>query len=144
MKLYTTPLSVLVEDVTVVSSLLSNGSAVVNYEVDVFTTTFGKNVELQLLLNEKFNGTVVQASLSLKECQEPKGCTLTGKGALVVDFPRLWWPWTMRPDDPAFLYQLEVSNISLGPTSYLHPQSLSTCMPLLQVMTIISRMGRAS
>ena len=111
-----------------VSSLLSNGSAVLNYEVDVFTTTFEKNVELQLLLNERNNGTVVQASLPLKECQEPGGCTLTGKGTLVVDFPRLWWPWTMQPDDPGFLYQLEVSNVSLGPTAiFIHSLSPRVC-----------------
>ena len=103
-KLYTTPLSVHVNNVTVVTSLLSNGSAILSYEVDVFTTS-SSGVELRLYLKEKEGGAVVQGSLTLSGCQD---CVVTGKGQLLVMKPRLWWPWTMNQDDPGYLYQLEV------------------------------------
>ena len=106
MKLYTTPLSVHIDNVTLVTSLLPNGSAVLSYEVDVFVSDSGP-VELQLILNEKEGGTVVLASLQLPGCQSTP-CVLTGKGDLLVNTPRLWWPWTMEPNDFGYLYQLEV------------------------------------
>ena len=108
MKLYTTPLSVHVDNVSLVTSLLANGSALLSYQVEVFTSGSG-GVELQLSLKEKEGGSVVGASLQLSGCQKvPSGCVVTGKGQLVVDNPRLWWPWTMNPGDPGYLYQLEV------------------------------------
>ena len=106
MKLYTTPLSVHVENVTLVTSLLANGSAVLSYEVDVFASGSG-TVELQLTLKEREGGSVTGASLQLPGCQGTP-CVLTGKGQLLVDSPLLWWPWTMNPDNPGYLYQLEV------------------------------------
>ena len=108
-KLYTTPLSVHVDDVTVVSSLLGNGSAVVTYKVDVFTSGTGQ-VELHLSLEERQGGPVAEDSLLLPNCPQPGGCVVTGKGQLVVKTPRLWWPWTMSPDDPGYLYTLEVGS----------------------------------
>ena len=108
-KLYTTPLSVHVDDVTVVSSLLGNGSAVVTYEVDVFTSGTGQ-VELHLSLEERQGGPVAEDSLLLPNCPQPGGCVVTGKGQLVVKTPRLWWPWTMSPDNPGYLYTLEVGS----------------------------------
>ena len=107
-KLYTTPLSVHVDDVTVVSSLLSNGSAVVDYKVNVSTSSSG-SVELHLSLEEKQGGSVVDASLTLPGCQRPGRCVVTGAGQLLVETPRLWWPWTMNPDDPGYLYTLKVT-----------------------------------
>ena len=113
MKLYTTPLSVHVDNVSLVTSLLANGSALLSYQVEVFTSGSG-GVELQLSLKEKEGGSVVGASLQLSGCQKvPSGCVVTGKGQLVVDKPRLWWPWTMNPGDPGYLYQLEVSSVYL-------------------------------
>ena len=111
-KLYTTPLSVYVDDVTVVTSLLNNGSAVLHYEVDVYTSSSG-SVELTVSLNERQGGSVVEASLLLPGCQPPGGCVLFGEGKLVVETPRLWWPWTMNPDDPGYLYSLQVSMATL-------------------------------
>ena len=107
-KLYTTPLSVHVNDVTVVSSLLSDGSAALDYQVDVFTSS-SDSVELQLSLEEKQGGSVVDGFLVLPGCQQSGGCVVTGAGQLVVQTPRLWWPWTMNPDDPGYLYALKVS-----------------------------------
>ena len=106
MKLYTTPLSVHVDDVTLVTSLLANGSVDLSYVVDVFASDSGP-VELQIILKEKEGGSVVSASLQLPGCQKSP-CVLTGNGQLLVNNPRLWWPWTMEPNDPGYLYQLEV------------------------------------
>ena len=113
-KLYTTPLSVHVEDVTVVTSLLSNGSAVLHYEVDVYTSS-SNSVELQLSLNKRQGGSVVEASLQLSGCQQTGGCVVSGEGQLVVETPRLWWPWTMN-EDYGYLYTLQVSTDTL----YIH------------------------
>ena len=109
MKLYTTPLSVHVDDVTVVSSLLGNGSASLSYVVDVFTSS-PDSVNLVVSLEEREGGgSVVEASLSLPGCKSGAGgCVVRGSGQLIVDTPRLWWPWTMRPDDPGYLYTLKV------------------------------------
>ena len=108
-KLYTTPLSVHVDDVTVVSSLLGNGSASLSYVVDVFTSS-PDSVNLVVSLEEREGGgSVVEASLSLPGCKSGAGgCVVRGSGQLIVDTPRLWWPWTMRPDDPGYLYTLKV------------------------------------
>ncbi|CAI8014502.1 Beta-glucuronidase [Geodia barretti] len=105
-KLYTTPLSVHVDDVTLVTSLLANGSVDLSYTVDVFVSDSGP-VELQIILREKEGGSAVSASLQLPGCQKSP-CVLTGNGQLLVNNPRLWWPWTMEPNDPGYLYQLEM------------------------------------
>ena len=128
-KLYTTPLSVHVDDVTVVASLLGNGSAVVAYEVAVFASGPG-SLQLQLALRERYGSTVASASLQLPGCSVPGGCVVTGQGQLLVEKPRLWWPWTMSPDDPGYLYTLEVS-VSLSLTLCLsHSPTHSLSLPL--------------
>ena len=139
-KLYTTPLSVHVDDVTVVASLLGNGSAVVAYEVAVFASGPG-SLQLQLALRERHGSTVASASLQLPGCSVPGGCVVTGQGQLLVEKPRLWWPWTMSPDDPGYLYTLEVS-VSLSLTlclshSLTHSitHSLSLTHPLTHPLT---------
>ena len=106
MKLYTTPLSVHVDDVTLVTSLLPNGSAVLSYEVDVFVSDSGP-VELLLILRKKDGNMVHKASLQLPGCQSTP-CVLTGKGEFLFDSPHFWWPWNMAPGDPGYLHQLEV------------------------------------
>ena len=106
MKLYTTPLSVHVDDVTLVTSLLANGSVVLSYAVDVFVSDSGP-VELLLVLRKKDGIMVHNASLQLPGCPESP-CVLTGKGQWLFDNPLFWWPWTMEPNDPAYLHQLEV------------------------------------
>ena len=120
MKLYTTPLSVHVDDVTVVSSLLGNGSASLSYVVDVFTSS-PDSVNLVVSLEEREGGgSVVEASLSLPGCKSGAGgCVVRGSGQLIVDTPRLWWPWTMRPDDPGYLYTLKV-HLPTYDYNYLH------------------------
>ena len=30
------------------------------------------------------------------------------QGSMVIPNARLWWPWTMRPDDPGYMYVLKV------------------------------------
>ena len=137
-KLYTTPLSVHVDDVTVVASLLGNGSAVVAYEVAVFASGPG-SLQLQLALREKYGSTVASASLQLPGCSVPGGCVVTGQGQLLVEKPRLWWPWTMSPDDPGYLYTLEVS-VSLSLTlclshSLTHSLSVSPTHSLTHSMS---------
>ena len=107
-KLYTTPQSVYVYDVTVVSSLFSNGSAAVSYLVDIFTTSTG-SIELSISLEERQGGSVVDISLILPNYQTQTGGHLvTASGQLIVKTPRLWWPWTMSPDDPGYLYTMKV------------------------------------
>ena len=134
-KLYTTPLSVHVNDVTVVSSLLSNGSAALDYKVDVFTSS-SDSVELHLSLEEKQGGSVVDASLVLPGCQRSGGCVVTGAGQLVVETPRLWWPWTMNPDDPGYLYALKVCELHY----YMYKLNLNkNSTPFSRVFEISSR-----
>ena len=106
-KLYTTPMTVHVDDITVVTSLLSNGSAVVDYEVEVKTNS-SAGVLVTVVLMEKYGGPVVSGSIYLYGCPQPGYCVLTGKGQLLVNTPRLWWPWTMNSSDPGYLYILEV------------------------------------
>ena len=107
-KLYTTPISIHIDDITVVSKLLANNSAVLNYTMDVYTSS-SESVELQLSLEEKAGGSVAKASLQLPGCKQPGDCVVTGEGKLLVENPRLWWPWTMKPEDPGYLYTLQVS-----------------------------------
>ena len=108
MKLYTTPLSVHIDDITVVSTLPGDGTAELDFKVDVYTSS-SESVELQLSLEEKAGGSVAKASLQLPGCKQPGDCVVTGEGKLLVENPRLWWPWTMKPEDPGYLYTLQVS-----------------------------------
>ena len=107
-KLYTTPMTVHVDDITVVTSLLPNGSAVVDYEVEVTTNSSG-GVSVEVVLMDKYTGPVVSGMVKLSGCPEPGYCVLTGTGQLLVKTPHLWWPWTMNPDDPGYRYAMEVN-----------------------------------
>ena len=123
-KLYTTPLALHIDDITVNTALLPNGSAQLNYEVAVRTSGIDSFVvEVQLM--EKGGGKVVDVdrhrSLRSKRCVERKGryCDQTVRGTILVNSPNLWWPWTMS-DTPGYLYPLQVEEENLK-TSLRNP-----------------------
>lgn len=106
-KLYTTPLSVHVDDITVVSSLLSNGSAVLNYSVKL--TTNSSSILLVVGLIEKERVNAVSSNKHQSRSSQSGFYVVNIQGQFLIEQPRLWWPWTMNPDDPGYLYELEVS-----------------------------------
>lgn len=107
-KLYTTPSEVHVDDITVTSSLESNGSAVVNYIVEVQSSSPGVTVQVKLM--ERMGRVAARASLNykLRRCQKALYCSKAVKGSVVVDDPHLWWPWTMN-EEAGYLYVLQVT-----------------------------------
>ena len=106
-KLYTTPKEVYVDDITVTTSLESNGSAVVDYVVEVQSSSPGVSVEVKLM--ERMGRVAARGLLSykLRECRKALYCTKTIQGSVVVDNPHLWWPWTMN-EEAGYLYVLQV------------------------------------
>ena len=41
--------------------------------------------------------------------------TLSGK--ISITDPRLWWPWNMKPEDPAYLYTFQVTAVAVHGSS---------------------------
>ena len=118
-KLYTTPIALHIDDITVTTALLSNGSAQLDYEVEVGTSG-NASVSVDVMLMGS-GATGVNSARSLRKCRGPKGelCSAIVKGSIMVDSPKLWWPWTMS-DSPGHLYPLQVGvNIIIAGTCRL-------------------------
>jgi len=112
-KLYTTPSAVYVEDITVTSEMLSNGSATVDYTIQVSGTTT-KSVTIKVDLMERMGGMVASSDSGYLDCVQkdygygtPQRCMTSDQGSLMVATPELWWPWTMS-DNPGYLYVFQV------------------------------------
>ena len=122
-KLYTTPSAVYIQDITVTTNIETNGSASVDYIVNVSTTSTG-SLKPDIKLMARMGGVVASGHSSYPDYME-KGYgasqTMLVKGTILVDNPQLWWPWTMS-DNPAYLYVLQVRN-----ASRLRPSNLSVC-----------------
>ena len=110
-KLYTTPSAVYIQDITVTTNIETNGSASVDYIVNVSTTSTG-SLKPDIKLMARMGGVVASGHSSYPDYME-KGYgasqTMLVKGSILVDNPQLWWPWTMS-DNPAYLYVLQVRN----------------------------------
>jgi len=112
-KLYTTPSAVYVEDITVTSKMLSNGSATVDYIIQVSGTT-KKSVTIKVDLMQRMGGVVASSDSGYLDCIQkdygygtPQRCMTSDQGSLMVATPELWWPWTMS-DNPGYLYVFQV------------------------------------
>ena len=106
-KLYTTPNEVYINDITVTTSVESNGSAVVDYIVEVQSSSTGVTVEVKLM--ERMGRVAARGLLNykLRGCEKAGYCAKSTKGSIVVDNPHLWWPWTMN-EEAGYLYVLQV------------------------------------
>ena len=109
MKLYTTPSAVYIQDVTVTTKIETNGSATVDYIVNVSTTSKGP-LKPDIKLMERMGGVVAFGHSSYPDQMEKdygaSQSTLID-GSVLVANPQLWWPWTMS-DNPGYLYVLQV------------------------------------
>ncbi len=125
-KLYTTPLDVHIDDITVTTSIFPNGSAVVDYVIVINSTqqNFSTTVTLK--------GRMAKEKMTASSVAKPRMCSssdrhcTTGlndnqyvvKGHVYVEKPRLWWPWTMS-DDPGYLYALQVRWLRVTTYTYI-------------------------
>ena len=111
-KLYTTPKEMFVDDITVVTTLQTNGSATVDYKIEInkaITTGVSLTVDLKGRIGKGKSTSVARDLRKLAPCKKREYCdnTIVYQGSLHVADPHLWWPWTMS-DEPTYLYVLEV------------------------------------
>ena len=108
-KLYTTPSAVYIQDITVTTKIETNGSATVDYIVNVSTTSKGP-LKPDIKLMERMGGVVASGHSNCPDHME-KGYGASQSslidGSVLVANPQLWWPWTMS-DNPGYLYVLQV------------------------------------
>ncbi len=114
-KLYTIPQDLHINDITVVTRILPNGSALVDYVVVINATqqNFSTSVTLKGRMGK--NRKAASSVAKSRVCNGGDGrCTArigdnqyVVKGTVMVENPRLWWPWTMS-DDPGYLYAMQV------------------------------------
>ncbi|KAL3284925.1 hypothetical protein HHI36_019057 [Cryptolaemus montrouzieri] len=94
--LYTTP-SVFIDDITVTTESANNDTAVLNYTV-VYINNDMNNVSCRVQLLDKVGETVATGS-----CDK-------GSGQLLVENPKLWWPYLMH-ERPGYQYTFVVKLI---------------------------------
>ena len=105
-KLYTTPSAVYIQDITVTTNIETNGSASVDYIINVSTTST-RPLKPDIKLMARMGGVVASSHSSYVEKGYSASQTVLVKGSILVDNPQLWWPWTMS-DNPGYLYVLQV------------------------------------
>ncbi|KAK7087445.1 beta-glucuronidase-like [Littorina saxatilis] len=95
--LYTTP-KVYIDDITIVTSIQGTDAGVA-YSIVVKGTDSHTDSNVEVSVEDREGKTV----------SAPPSNRLQGN--IVLRNARFWWPWTMKPDDPGYMYTLKV-NIS--------------------------------
>ena len=104
-RLYTTPISVYVDDITVVTTL-ADRSATLDYIVKAHQSN-SSEIKVVVKLYERIGRVIARKTHSLFPCMSLNNCIKTTQGKIVVDSPHLWWPWTMN-EEAGYLYYLQV------------------------------------
>ncbi|XP_071110750.1 beta-glucuronidase-like [Haliotis cracherodii] len=108
-RLYTTP-TAYIDDVTVTTDI-NNGKGIVNYQIVAGGSTQGNTIKVEV---EDRDGNVVGTSASFA-------------GSVSVANANLWYPYTMMPDSPAYLYTLKMTlTSSAGMDVYRLPVGIRT------------------
>ncbi|KAK7087444.1 beta-glucuronidase-like [Littorina saxatilis] len=93
--LYTTP-NTFIDDITVVTSIRGK-DGVVTYSVMEEKASGDAPTNVEVTIEDRDGNTVsAQPSNRLQD-------------TIVIPNARLWWPWTMKPDDAGYLYTLKVN-----------------------------------
>ncbi|KAK7088745.1 beta-glucuronidase-like [Littorina saxatilis] len=97
--LYVTP-RVYVDDVTITTSINGNNGEV-NYTITLGGSSGDSPPGVEISVEDRDGNTVTSHPVT----------SLTG--TVEVNNARFWWPWTMKPSDPGYMYTLKV-NVSTG------------------------------
>ncbi|XP_070205768.1 beta-glucuronidase-like [Littorina saxatilis] len=92
--MYTKP-TVYVDDITIVTTIQGQ-NGVVTYTVTEGGTASGAVSPVEVTIEDRDGNTVSSPSTRLQD-------------TIVIPDARLWWPWTMKPDDPGYMYTLKVN-----------------------------------
>ncbi|XP_046568839.1 beta-glucuronidase-like isoform X2 [Haliotis rubra] len=108
-RLYTTP-TTYIDDVTVTTNI-SNGKGIMQYQIDVGGSAQGSSIKVDV---EDKDGNVVGTSTNFT-------------GTVTVANANLWYPYTMMPNSPAYLYTLKMTLTSKAGTDvYRLPVGIRT------------------
>ncbi|KAK7087386.1 beta-glucuronidase-like [Littorina saxatilis] len=92
--LYATP-QAYVDDITIITTIQGT-NGVVSYTVTEGGTGPGSAFMVIVTIEDRDGNTVSSLSTRLQD-------------TIVIPDARLWWPWTMKPDDPGYMYALKVN-----------------------------------